>query len=78
MKIKSNHLRNARLLVRWDARTSFFSICTNHVHQHEHKVFQMINGSVVVVVILQEIARVDQHLGHVFIAQRIRALQVGD
>jgi hypothetical protein len=37
----------------------------------------MINGSVVVVVILQEIARVDQHLGHVFIAQRIRALQVG-
>ena len=48
----------------------FGSICINDVDQHEHKVFQMINGAVVIIVILQEFIGVNQHVGHVIIAQQ--------
>jgi hypothetical protein len=56
----------------------YYFICTNDVNQHEHEVFQMINGAVVVVVILQESVGVDQHLGHVIIVQKPLAFQFGD
>jgi hypothetical protein len=46
-----------------------FLVFTHCVHQHEHEIFQMVNGTVIVVVILQEFVRVNQHVGHVFIPQ---------
>jgi len=86
MKIKSNHLlaftRSTALIFEhisiitllFLCACHFSSICTNGVYQHEHKVLQMINGAVVVVVILQEFVGVCEHVRHVVVVQQLFAL----